>query len=169
MPGSAPFKSLYTGNVRGDESDPRTWGQKKKGWMTSTGKDGKTYYTYTDYTSTSTAGFSSKPGKDDKIRRKEWRRNLLERRRKRDAQEHRAQIEAENRGTGGHAFDANELLNAHMQPESPPKTPFSHRSDAELAYLDAEVAELLSPAMSPATSPAKTPAKKSPARGRASP
>ena len=121
------------------------------------------------HTSTSTAGFSSKPGKDDKIRRKEWRRNLLERRRKRDAQEHRAQIEAENRGTGGHAFDANELLNAHMQPESPPKTPFSHRSDAELAHLDAEVAELLSPAMSPATSPAKTPAKKSPARGRASP
>lgn len=152
VPGSAPFKSLYTGTIRGDESDPRTWGKQKKGWMTKTDKDGKCYYTYTDYTSTSTAGFSSKPGKDDKLRRKEWRRNLLERRRKRDAQDHRAKLEESNK-TKRDTFDATELLARHMQPESPPKTPFSHISDNELAHLDAEVAELLSPATSPSKSP----------------
>ena len=156
VPGSAPFKSLYTGNIRGDESDPRTWGKQKKGWMTKTAKDGKTYYTYTDYTSTSAAGFSSKPGQDDAVRRKEWRRNLLERRRKRDHQDHRAKVEAQNAGKQD-TFDAAELLKLHTEDKPETPTGFAHFHDKELAALDAELG--LSPASSPAKSRAASPTK----------
>mmetsp|Transcript_21730 Transcript_21730/g.66877 ORF Transcript_21730/g.66877 Transcript_21730/m.66877 type:complete len:139 (+) Transcript_21730:507-923(+) len=119
-----------SGQTRGDESDPRTWGQQKKGWMTKTDKDGNTYYTYLDFTSTAVAGqsdmFSSGKAMDEK-RRKAWRKNVAERRRKKDNVDHRAMVERMGAMKSKVSFAPEDMLPPPAAPSARSRSPSPSR------------------------------------------
>lgn len=87
--GSAAFEKLYTGALRGDEADPRTWATPARGWTTKVDeKQGTVQYVYTDYTSAQCAGNSTttkNSASEARKRQTEWRKALVERRRRKAA------------------------------------------------------------------------------------